>query len=108
MSSPLANSFWFKCKKYLKPSSSSLHGLINPEGKVAKDPHEMCNIAADFYETFLKKSSIIRPHPYTDSPPILIVTIDELLNVVQSIRKKKSSDAHGISSFMFKFLDQNH
>ena len=116
-SSPLANSFWFKCKKYLKPSSSSLHGLINPEGKVAKDPHVMCDIAADFYETFFKKSSIIRPHPYTDSPPIdydnkdeliPIVTIDELLNVVQSIRKKKSSDAHGISSFMFKFLDQNH
>lgn len=116
-SSPRASSFWFKCKNYLKPASSSLHGLINSTGHVVKDPHNMCNVAADFYENFFKKSPIIRPHPYTDFPPtefdnkddvIPEVTGDELLSVVQSLRKKKSCDAHGISSFMFKFLDLKH
>lgn len=77
----------------------------------------MSSIAADFYESFFKKSEIVKPHPYTDSPclafdnanePIPEVTSDELLSVVQSIRKKKSTDAHGISSFMFNFLDPRY
>ena len=77
----------------------------------------MCNITADFYESFFKKPDVVRPHPYVDAPQINFddeneeitpITIDELLNTVHSIRKKKSFDAHGISSFMFKFIDQNH
>ena len=77
----------------------------------------MCEVAADFYEDFFKKSNIIRPHPYTDFPPIDFdnkdetipeVTLDELLHVMQAKRKKKSLDAHGISNFMFNFLDQRH
>ena len=116
-SSPHARSFWSKCKTYLKPSSSSLHGLISSTGHVVKDPLDMCNVAAEFYENFFQKSSIVRPHPHTDSPSIDFdnegdvipdVTINELLNVVRSMRKKKSCDAHGISSFMFKFLDPCH
>jgi hypothetical protein len=74
-------------------------------------------LAADFYENFFKKSDIVRPHPYTDSPlidydnvseSIPEVTLDELLLTVQAKRKKKSLDAHGISNFMFNFLDLCH
>ena len=36
------------------------------------------------------------------------VTFDELVYTVQAKRKKKSLDAHGISNFMFNFLDQRH
>ncbi|CAF3474853.1 unnamed protein product, partial [Rotaria socialis] len=59
----------------------------------------------------------IKPHPYTDSPfidydnvdePIPEVKLDELELTVQTKRKKKSLDAHGISNFMFNFLDQGH
>ena len=66
-------------------------------GKVVRDSHGMCNVAADFYETFFRKSPFIRLHPYTDSPPIDFdnkdevipaATINELLNVVQSIKKR--------------------
>ncbi len=51
----------------------------------------MCDVAADFYESFFKKSDIIKPHPYTDSPLVdfdnsneLIpdITIDELIYTV--------------------------
>ena len=77
----------------------------------------MCEVAADYYENFLKSSSIIRPRPYTDSPPMLFdsedevipeVTEDELLSVIDFKRKKKSLDAHDISSYMFNHLDLNH
>jgi hypothetical protein len=116
-SSPAAISFWSKCKRYLKPSSSSLHAFITSSGQITKDPEEMCEIAADFYEDFFKKSDILRPHPYTDSPVIefenkdeLIpeVTIEELTLTVHAKRKKKSLDAHGISNYMFNFLSDCH
>ncbi|CAF2981347.1 unnamed protein product, partial [Rotaria sp. Silwood2] len=70
----------------------------------------MWEVAADFYENFKKKSNIVKPHPYTDSPsieydnidePIPEVAFDELAFTVQAKRKKKSLDAHGISNFMF-------
>lgn len=57
----------------------------------------MCEVAANFYENFFKKSNIVKPHPYTDSPLtdfenvkelIPEVTIDELIYTVQSKRKK--------------------
>ena len=68
-----------------------------------KDPKEMCVTAADFYEDFFKKSNIVKPHPYTDSPPVDYenieepvpeVTFDELIYTVQTKRKKKSLGAH--------------
>ena len=111
--SPDARLFWSKTKRYLRNSSSSLNGFISPTGQIVKDAKTLCSIAADFYESFLKKSEIVKPHPYTDSPCptfdnddelIPEVSLDELLSVVNGIRKKKSSDAHGISSFMFNFL----
>ncbi|CAF4464623.1 unnamed protein product, partial [Rotaria sp. Silwood2] len=43
----------------------SLHAFITPSGQITKDPKEMCEIAADFYENFFRKSDMLRPHPYT-------------------------------------------
>ncbi|CAF0906163.1 unnamed protein product [Adineta steineri] len=117
-SSPAGNFFWSRTKKHLKPSSSSsVHALIDSSGKANKDPVLMCEVAADYYENFFRKSEIIRPHPYTDSPFLhhenvdeLIpeVTLEELIYTVQVKRKKKSVDAHGICNYMFNFLDLTH
>jgi len=116
-SSPTAVFFWSKCKKFIKPSSSSIHAFISPGGVIEKDTHKMCEIAADFYESFFKKSNIVKPHPYTDAPLIDFdnvdevipeVSIDELIFTVQSKRKKKSLDAHGLNNFMFNYLDLSY
>ncbi|CAF1296287.1 unnamed protein product [Rotaria sordida] len=107
----------YRSKRFLKPSSSSLHALIDSSGQIVKESDHMCNVAADYYEDFFKASYIVRPHPYTDSPPIeydnnnefiLEVTLDELINTVLAKKKKKSLDAHGISNYMFNFLDLNY
>ncbi|CAF4894527.1 unnamed protein product, partial [Rotaria sp. Silwood2] len=65
-----ANSFWYRSKRFLQPSSSSLHAFIDSSGHIVKESGLMCNVAADYYEDFCKASNIIRPRPYTDSPPI--------------------------------------
>ena len=46
---------WSKCRKHLRPSSSTIDAFIVPSGHLIKDPKEMCETAADFYEIFLKK-----------------------------------------------------
>lgn len=116
-SSSSSNTFWYKSKRFLKPSSSSLHAFIDSSGQIVKENDRMCHLAADYYEDFFKASKIVRPHPYTDSPPtdydnisevIPEVTIDELINTVLAKKKKKSLDAHGISNYMFNFLDLNY
>ncbi|CAF1573779.1 unnamed protein product [Rotaria magnacalcarata] len=110
-------SFWYRSKRFFKPSSSSLHALIDTSGKIVKECDRMCNLAADYYEIFFKASTIIRPHPYTDSPPtdfdnindsIPEVTLDELLITIISKKKKKSLDAHGLSNHVFNFIDLNY
>ena len=116
--SPISVSFWSKAKRFIKPSSSSLNGFISSSGEIVKDPHEMCDQAADFYENLFRKTdNIIRPHPYVDAPlldfdnkndPIPEVFIEELIETVYYMKKKKSLDAHGLSSFMFSFLHDSH
>ncbi|CAM4827807.1 unnamed protein product [Rotaria magnacalcarata] len=112
-----SSSFWYRSKRFFKPSSSSLYGFIDTSGQIVKECDRMCNLAADYYENFFKASTIFRPHPYTDSPPTVFdnisesipeVTLDELLNTVISKKKKKSLDAHGLSNHMFNFLDLNY
>ncbi|CAF2906990.1 unnamed protein product [Rotaria sp. Silwood2] len=82
-----SNSFWYRGKRFLKPSFSSIHAFIDSSGQIVKESDLMCNVAADYYENFFKASNIIRPHPYTESPPfeydnnnevIPEVTLDEL------------------------------
>ncbi|CAM4839407.1 unnamed protein product, partial [Rotaria magnacalcarata] len=115
-SSPAAISFWHKSKRCLKPSSSFIHALINTSGEIIRESEQMCELAADYYESFFKSTNIIRPHPYTDSPPVMFdnmevipeVTLDELMSTVHAKRKKKSLDAHGIANFMFNFLYSDH
>jgi len=117
-SSPISVSFWSKIKRFIKPSSSSLNGFISSSGAIVKNSSEMCDLAANFYEDFfLKSENIVRPHPYVDAPwidfdnkddPIPVVSIDELLQTINDIKKKKSVDAHGLNSYMFNFLHSSH
>ncbi|CAF1282535.1 unnamed protein product [Rotaria sordida] len=48
--SSTSNSFWYRSKRFLKPSSSSLHALIDSSGQIVKENDLMCNVAADYYE----------------------------------------------------------
>ncbi|CAF4326339.1 unnamed protein product, partial [Adineta steineri] len=105
-------------KRFIKPTSSSLNGFIVSSGAIVNDSIGMCDIAADFYEDFFRRSdNIVRPHPYVDAPlldfdnkddPIPEVSLDELLQEVDSIKKKKSLDAHGLSNYMFNSLHSSH
>ena len=114
---PIASDFWSKCKRHLKSSSSSIFAFISPNGDTVKDANGMCEIGANFYENLFKKSIIYLPHPYTDSPVpdfdnvnerIPSVTLDELLNLVINIKKKKSVDARGLNNYMFHHLSLSH
>ncbi|CAM4848591.1 unnamed protein product, partial [Rotaria magnacalcarata] len=78
-SSSSSNSFWYRSKLFLKPSSSSLHAFLDSPSQIVKESNLMCNIAADHYEEFFKASNIVRPHPYTDSPAIEYDNINEII-----------------------------
>ncbi|CAF4513712.1 unnamed protein product [Rotaria socialis] len=112
-SSPISVSFWARTKRFLKPSSSTLHAFVDSSEQIIREPGKMCELAAEFYEDFFKKNEVVRPHPYTDTPLIEFdnedenipeVTLNELIETIHAKRKKKSLDAHGISNFMFNFL----
>jgi len=102
-SSPISVSFWSKTKRFIKPASSSLNALISSDGKVVKKPNRMCEMAANFYEEFFRKTeNIVRPHPYVDAPrtdfenkneSIPEVSLEELLQTV-NFRKKRSLWMH--------------
>ncbi|CAF4695837.1 unnamed protein product, partial [Rotaria magnacalcarata] len=99
ISSPISVSFWSRVKRFIKPSSSSLHGFISSSGKIVKDSNKMCDLAANFYEgLFHKSENIVRPHPYVDAPwidfdnkddSIPLVSLDELLLTINDIKKKE-------------------
>lgn len=107
-------SFWSNIKRAMKSSASSLQGFTLNSTSVTNDPETMCAMAADHYEeSFKAPSNVTRPHPYTDAPEIawdnvneeiLPTTTDEVLQIVNSCKKKRSCDAHGISSHMFDYL----
>ncbi|CAF4285571.1 unnamed protein product [Rotaria magnacalcarata] len=98
----------------MRSSSASLNGFITQNSEVVKESEKMCELAADHFEIFFREpDNIYRPHPYTDAPEIEWenyneeippVTIEEILEVVHSRKKKKSCDAHGLSNFMLSSL----
>ncbi|CAF0751977.1 unnamed protein product [Didymodactylos carnosus] len=66
--------------------------LILPSGKSVKEPIEMAEAAADYYEELFKEQAdIVRSHPYTDAPwtdlenfeeKIPLATLEEVIEVV--------------------------
>ncbi|CAF4646429.1 unnamed protein product, partial [Rotaria sp. Silwood2] len=60
---------------------------------------------------------VIRPHPYADAPPVIWenattpisnVTYPEIINILQSRKKKKSQDIHGLSPFILDKIPRNY
>ena len=117
--SSLSTSFWSKAKSHMKSTSSSVQGFILPDGKVTKEAEEMSNVAANFHEEFFREPEVYRPHPFTDGPnsdhhwdnyleKIPSCTIEEILEVVSTRKKKKSVDAHGLSNLALSALPASH
>jgi hypothetical protein len=110
--------FWSIAKRQLNQKSSKISAFTSPSGRVVKDRALMCELAANHYEELLQATkNIVRPHPYTDAPipdfdnaedEIPPVSLVELLETVANKKKKKSRDAHGISTFMLKFVHELH
>ena len=108
--------FWSKARRQFKPINS-LQGLIDEEAKTVKDAKSMCELAAKHYEKLFAEVPIFRPHPYVDSPPVRWenwdqpippITRQELMKIVRTSKKKTSTDAHGISSFMFNYIPSKY
>lgn len=73
----------------------------------------MRNFAADYYENFSKASTIVRPHPYADSPTVEFdnhnehipkVKLNELLDTIQSKKKKNPLMLMVFQIICFTFL----
>lgn len=56
-------------KRQFRSGSSAVRGIFSSNGEVIKDPQEMANLAADYYEKLFDAPVAVRPHPYIDSPP---------------------------------------
>jgi hypothetical protein len=111
-----SNTFWSKARKNFK-STSSLSAFIDNNDKVIKDNNKMLSLAAEHYEELFRESEVYRPHPYVDGPVVMQdnyeekippITMNELMKVVAKVKKKHSTDAHGISPFMLQFLPNNY
>ena len=112
-SSPSSVAFWSKTKRFFKPANSSIHAFIISSGEIIREREKMASAAADYYEKLYAAPTVYRPHPYVDAPrpvwdnedeEIPVITLEEVMKVVESREKKHSVDAHGLSTFMFKFL----
>jgi len=112
-SSHISLGFWSKTKRFFKPTSSTLSAFIHPNGDIVRDNVKMADMAADHYKQLYSAPNVFRPHPYVDAPPVAWdnedepippTTFEEVIKVVNSRDKKFSCDAHGLSSFLFKFL----
>jgi hypothetical protein len=109
--------FWSKTKRHFRTTSSSLRGLLLPNGESTKDPQTMANTAAEYYERLFAAPEVIRPHPYIDIPAphwdnahdlIPNVTYPEVLKVLATRKKKRSCDIHGLSSFMLEQIPRHY
>ena len=115
--SPLGTSFWSKTKKFMKASTASLHGFLRDDGSISKEPKEIAESAADYFEKLFEEPAVVRPHPYTDAPEVMwenveekipFCTLEEVKELVRHCKKKKSHDGHGLSSSMFNALPEQY
>ncbi len=111
-SSNAAKAFWSKTRKNFK-RNCGLEAFLDTNNKVVRNKADMLDIAALHYGNLFAETEVYRPHPYVDSPEvhwdnyeekIPPIKMPELLRVVAKVKKKLSSDAHGISTYMLKFL----
>ena len=109
--------FQSKSKRHFRMVSSSLKGFILSNGETIKEPQEMANKAADYYEALFEEPVVIRPHPYVDSPlvswdnemdRIPLVTYPEVLGVLRTRKKKQSLDIHGLSPYILDKIPRNY
>jgi hypothetical protein len=117
-STPVSIAFWSRTKSFFKSSTASLNAFISTNGQVVRDPAKMVELAANYYEETLQEpKDIIRPHPLIDSKftdseifeeEIRPASIDEVLVIVRGCKKKKSCDAHGLSSYLFNFIPDHY
>ncbi|CAF3920953.1 unnamed protein product [Rotaria sp. Silwood1] len=63
--------FWSKTKRHFRHISSSLRGFETPKGEIIRDPQNMVDTAADYYEKLMEAPVVIRPHLYVDAPPVI-------------------------------------
>ncbi|CAF4597479.1 unnamed protein product, partial [Rotaria sp. Silwood2] len=112
-----SNLFWNRTKRHFRHISSSLRGFVTPSGEIMKDPQDMSNIAADYYERLFEAPVVMRPHPYIDAPPIMwdnasdpipMVTYPEIINILNSRKKKRSLDIHGLSPLILEKIPRNY
>ena len=110
-------SFWTITKTFMKSSSSSFHEFLSKDGSVHKHSKDIWEIAAGHCEDFFRKSEVYRRHSYTDGPDvewenygeeIRVCSSDEGTEIGRAGKKKKSGDAHGLSSCMFNFLPSTY
>ena len=109
--------FWSKTKRHFRSVSASVRGFLQPIGETIKDPQEIADMAANYYEKLFEAPVVIRPHPYVDAPhvhwdnnadPIPHVTYPEVLNILRSRKKKTSLDIHGLSPFLLDKIPRNY
>lgn len=109
--------FWSRTKRHFRTASSSLRGLISPDGESIKDPQNMANLAADYYEQLFEEPTVMRPHPYVDTPApefdnwsdrIPLVSYPEILKVLVGREKKRSCDSHGLSPFLLGNIPKHY
>lgn len=77
----------------------------------------MLELAATHYENLFSEPTVYRPHPFVDSPevqwdnhedPIPPITMPELIRTISRVKKKHSTDAHGISTYMLQFIPMSY
>ena len=109
--------FWSKAKKQFRTASSTLRGFTRTNGEVVKDPQEMVDMAAVYYEKLFEMPEVVRPHPYVDAPAtewenhddsIPAVTYPELMMVLRTRKKKQSKDIHGLSPYLLDKIPKNY
>ena len=109
--------FWSKSKRHFRMVSSSLKGFILSNGETIKEPQEMANMAADYYEALFEEPVVIGPHPYVDTPliswdnemdKIPLVTYPEVLGVLRTRKKKQSLDIHCLSPYVLDKIPRNY